>query len=160
INSTSPIHLSSVHINGLKFWVGKETATYCPDVVPSCPNGTQTQVGVSTGSDTVYANTIVPGGQAVYVAGDGSLSVTVAHSGSTGENGLRAPFQYTPQAGEDDVGSLDFNDLEWAACPNGEEGVYQIFADGSPNFDTADHPNCIGIALGPVISDSQSVWQY
>ena len=32
IHSASPIHLSSVNAAGNKFWIGKDTQTYCPAI--------------------------------------------------------------------------------------------------------------------------------
>lgn len=37
--SASPVHLQSVVANGRGFWIGKETATYCPSQVSQCPPG-------------------------------------------------------------------------------------------------------------------------
>lgn len=41
--SGSPIHLEGVNASGQAFWIGKETATYCPLTDQTlCPSGTET----------------------------------------------------------------------------------------------------------------------
>jgi hypothetical protein len=50
IRSGSPIHYSQLNAAGQKFWLGGETATYCPEVVPNCPPGTQTVLAPGGGS--------------------------------------------------------------------------------------------------------------
>lgn len=43
--SGSPIHLSAINANGESFWIGKNTASYCPtDVGPDCPTGIYTEL--------------------------------------------------------------------------------------------------------------------
>ncbi|EPE29402.1 IgE-binding protein [Glarea lozoyensis ATCC 20868] len=153
------VHLRSINENGLKFWIGKPTTTYCPsEVVTNCPNGTFTQLIASTDSEGISMNVEVPGGQQAYVANDGSLSVTQAHSGSTGTNGLRGPFSYTPAASEGTVGQLSFNGNGFLACPSAEASVYQIFAAGYPGFVAPE--GCIGVGLATSVIDSAPVWQY
>lgn len=53
--SGSPIHFLSLNAAGQKFWLGGETASYCPSQVTDCPPGTQTVFapgGSSLVSDT------------------------------------------------------------------------------------------------------------
>ena len=41
--SASPVHLQTVNANGRAFWIGKSTASYCPQPpVTHCPAGTST----------------------------------------------------------------------------------------------------------------------
>jgi hypothetical protein len=176
-SGNSNVHLRTINENGLKFWIGKDTSTYCPTQEGlTCPSklsssqhppnytnnildGTFTEVITSADSETLSMNVVVPGGQQAYVAEDGSLSVTQAHSVSTGTNGLRAPFSYTPQPGPNRVGGLSFNGNGFVACPAaGETGVYQIFAAGSPGYTPA--VECIGVGLATAIVESSPVWQY
>lgn len=45
LRSASPIHFLGMTASRNSFWLGGETATYCPDVVKqqgACPEGTQT----------------------------------------------------------------------------------------------------------------------
>lgn len=48
--SASPVHLQSVVANGQGFWIGKETATYCPPQVSPCPPGVATVLDYFDGS--------------------------------------------------------------------------------------------------------------
>ncbi|XHF98387.1 hypothetical protein AWENTII_001940 [Aspergillus wentii] len=73
--SASPIHLLPMTASAQSFWLGGETASYCP-LKTGCPPG----------KETVFApggtglNVEVPGGQQVYINPDGALSFTQAHS--------------------------------------------------------------------------------
>lgn len=49
-HSASPVHLQSVVANGQGFWIGKETATYCPPQVSPCPPGEVTVLDYFDGS--------------------------------------------------------------------------------------------------------------
>lgn len=175
LRSTTAIHLSTVSENGLKFWIHKDTATYCPPQAEPCPSksnpsppsntklktapaGNSTQLLASTTSEGISLNANVPGGQQVYVASDGSLSATQAHSANTGDNGLRGPFEYTP-APTSSVGSLLFNNLSFTACPVATDpNVYQVFALGYPGFVAGT--GCIAFNLGTYPGTSSPVWQY
>lgn len=104
-------------------------------------------------------NVIVPGGQQAYVAGDGSLSVTQAHSSSTGTDGLRGPFSYTPAASANTVGQLGFNGGGFVACPAADvAGAYQLFASAAPGY--VANEACIGVGLATSVVESAPVWQY
>ncbi|KAL8731494.1 MAG: hypothetical protein Q9166_003340 [cf. Caloplaca sp. 2 TL-2023] len=77
--SNSPFHLQSVNANGQAFWIGKDTATYCPlEPHLTCPPGNETVFSV--GGRTASLDTAVPGGQQIFVAPNGKLSYTQAHS--------------------------------------------------------------------------------
>ena len=58
--SSSPIHLSSINANSESFWIGKNTASYCPtEVVRDCPAGIYTELlagngGASMASHALY----------------------------------------------------------------------------------------------------------
>lgn len=63
--SASPIHFGSINAAGGKFWIGKETSSYCPSsVVADCETAYPGNVTVFAGGDnTLGLNTAVPGGQ-------------------------------------------------------------------------------------------------
>nr|POE93660.1 putative secreted protein [Quercus suber] len=66
LRSASPIHFTTLSASGLRIWINKPTATYCPDSVASegaCPNSTSTNF--AGGNDTLSMGAIVPGGQQV-----------------------------------------------------------------------------------------------
>ncbi|OCK84627.1 hypothetical protein K432DRAFT_106049 [Lepidopterella palustris CBS 459.81] len=54
------------------------TASYCPEQVGACPNGTE----LAFDGGTLYPYSIVPGGQDSYVESDGLIQITVQHSHS------------------------------------------------------------------------------
>lgn len=60
--SGSPIHLSSINANGESFWIGKNTASYCPlEEVVDCPAGIYTELlagdgGASMASLPLYTH--------------------------------------------------------------------------------------------------------
>ncbi|KAF2963344.1 hypothetical protein GQX73_g10230 [Xylaria multiplex] len=70
-----------VNASGGKFYIGRPTQTYCPDGVVDCSHFTGTETVFVPGYDGRLGLRVnVPGGQQVYVAPDGSLSFTQAHS--------------------------------------------------------------------------------
>ena len=81
-----------VNAAGQAFWLGGSPASYCPTVVPHCPNVTETifaggltELFVSVFSIVPSAmltsfQVEVPGGQGVYVNVNGALGFTQAHS--------------------------------------------------------------------------------
>jgi len=101
---------------------------------------------------------IVPGGQQVYVAADGQLGFTVAHSEAIPVGAFVVPFLYTPQETEFTVGNLNFNSEGFAACPDASgPGVYQIYSAGVDGFVRTD---CIGINIATSSWSGSPAWQY
>lgn len=79
--SNSPLS-GPLQANGGSFWIGKKTASSCPTSVgKACPPGNSTSFA-SDNTGTLSLNTEVPGGQQVYIAPNGLLSYTPAHSAS------------------------------------------------------------------------------
>lgn len=100
-------------------------------------------------------NTVVPGGQQVYVTSDGQLGYTIAHSASIPQNANTTGFAYTPETEAGTPGSLTFNGNDFVACPTGDAGVYQIYA-ASLKTDS----DCIGIAAAAFNYSGSAAWQY
>lgn len=45
--SASPVHLQSINASGQAFWIGKETASFCPaEIVKPCPPGEYTVIDI------------------------------------------------------------------------------------------------------------------
>jgi len=79
VSSCADLNMKSVNASNLQWWVNKDTASYCPDVVqPNCPAGNDTSV--AGGNETLSMNVEVPGGQLVYVTPTGIIKYTQAHS--------------------------------------------------------------------------------
>lgn len=86
--STSPFYLhvfaprkeydiEFVQASNRQFWVGDGPKTYCPD-----EDGAGTECGSDTNTVS-YSNSLsvtTPGGQRIFIQGDGTLAFTVAHS--------------------------------------------------------------------------------
>lgn len=112
------VHLRPISANGQRFFIGKDTSTYCPlsdcskyvdfTVFLARPNDANSELGL-------YTN--VAGGQAVFVTNEGELGYTQAHSGSSPSGSVNNPFQYTPGTDPGTTGSLNFNSKSFVACP-------------------------------------------
>jgi len=167
--SASPIHLQAVNARGQLFYIGGETASYCPDQVAqigACPPGTDTAF-VGFGALDVE----VPGGQLVYVAPDGSLGFTQAHSASYPLGAVLEPFTYsfTPGASFGYVSTNAFNATGFMACPNNKNETlatsWQVFAAlQNATVPTGNVSDCLGFdALAPPYSNpngTAAAWQY
>lgn len=162
IHSGSDIQYQSLNANGLSFWLGKNTTTYCPEQAGvSCPfdnSNPQTIFSRAPGSNSLALSTSVPGGQIVYIDGTGALKFTQAHSGNTGEGATLQGFSVDPATGH-----VQFEGQDWYACPVGEEhapGVYGIYAVSKITGTNAG-AGCTGFAFRPqVAGDVEGVWQY
>ena len=60
LHSTSPIHLQSVNAAGTKFWIGKDTATYCPDIDGLDCSQFQNITAFSSASNSDYLGLVRP----------------------------------------------------------------------------------------------------
>ena len=100
-------------------------------------------------------NVVVPGGQSVYVAPDGAVGYTIAHSAAIPSGSIVEPFHYTAPAAEGTVGSLT-GPAGFLACPDGVAGEYQIFVQ-VPGFTRTD---CTGIGAAASPVEGSGAWQY
>lgn len=100
-------------------------------------------------------NVEVPGGQQVFVAPDGSVGYTAAHSHAIPDGGITAGFAYTPPAEPNTVGELT-GPAGFVACPTGDAGVFQV----KTAIDGADTAGCTGFAAGATPFDGVGAWQY
>lgn len=139
--SASPIHLQSLTARGGKFYLGGgPPSSYCPveQVGSACPPGNSTVL--AGGDKTLSLGVIVPGGQQVYVAPDGALSYTGAHSAFIPTGSSVDEFSREEPQGSSQFGYLNF-DTGFVACPAGEGNGYQVFGqvDGATFA-----PECLG----------------
>ncbi|KAJ9639263.1 uncharacterized protein PV06_09985 [Exophiala oligosperma] len=159
-----PFHFESFNANSGKFWLNlPETSTSCPftgtDQASNCPPGTDTAF-VGSGS----LATVVPGGQQVYVAPNGALSFTAAHSGAMPEGSVVDPFIFVNVGGEyGEVTTSAFGADGFMACPTHGSIAYQVFA----NFDGAQVPlgnvqDCVAVTplAVPYTQGQAAAWQY
>jgi hypothetical protein len=124
--SASPIHLMPLTARGGKFYLGGgPPSSYCPESVGSgCPAGNDT---VFAGGDgTLSLGVVVPGGQQVYVAQNGALSYTIAHSANIPAGSIVDQFSKDAPSNGNSFGYLNF-ELGFIACPAGAGNGYQVF---------------------------------
>lgn len=155
--SASPVHLQSLTARGGKFYLGGgPPSSYCPvEVVgDACPPGNTTVL--AGGFNTLSLGVIVPGGQQVYVAPDGALSYTVAHSAYIPPGSIVDQFSRELPAEGAQFGYLNF-ETGFVACPAAGEGNgYQVFGqvDGA-----TFGPECLGFNALAGKCESYLRWQ-
>ncbi|KAF2819538.1 hypothetical protein CC86DRAFT_130994 [Ophiobolus disseminans] len=156
--SASPIHLRALTARGGKFYLGGPgPSSYCPvaQVGAACPPGNETVL--AGGYKTLSLGVIVPGGQQVYVAPDGALSYTGAHSAYIPPGSIVDGFSREAPAAGAQFGVLNF-DTGFVACPAAaaDQG-YQVFGqvDGATFGD-----GCLGFNALAVAGDKPGAWQY
>ncbi|KAL6707849.1 hypothetical protein ACN47E_003749 [Coniothyrium glycines] len=156
--SASPIHFQTLNARGGKFYLGGPgPSSYCPvaQVGDACPPGNTTVL--AGGDRTLALGVIVPGGQRVYVAPDGALSYTQAHSAYIPTGSIVDQFSREAPAAGQSFGYLNF-ETGFVACPAAGEGQgYQVFGqvDGG-NFGDG----CLGFNALTVATDKAGAWQY
>ncbi|KAL8681886.1 MAG: hypothetical protein Q9186_002043 [Xanthomendoza sp. 1 TL-2023] len=169
--SASPIHLSSVNASGQAFWIGKDTAIYCPLQPPlECPSGNQTVFQVAGGGASL--DNVVPGGQQIYVAPNGKLSYTIAHSSYIPPGSALQTFNATSGTINENIGRLTFEGLGgsgFVACPSRKSkgkwvGPYQVFV-GVKALSDKDVPSgckkdCLGFSALTAPYTGEPAWQY
>lgn len=92
----------------------------------------------------------MPGGQAVYVAADGHLGFTVAHSAAI-------PAGASTDAFKVDGKNLQHDGRDWVACAQeGEPEVYKIYAASNG----ASPTNCTAFAFYMETATEVGAWEY
>jgi len=156
--SASPVHFLTLTARGLKFYLGGgPPSSYCPPNIPagSCPPGNSTVL--AGGYGTLGMGTVVPGGQEVYVAPDGALSYTQAHSAAVPAGSYRAMFSREAPSGGNSFGYLNF-ETGFVACPaKAPETGYQVF--GQVEGATFG-PECLGFNALTSEVQQPGAWQY
>lgn len=177
IRSGSPIHYLQLNAAGQKFYLGGSTATYCPTQVTDCPPGNQTVLapgGTALVSHELHylmptnvqrktpsnneQDTMVPGGQQVYIDPNGALSFTQAHSANIPQGSLLGPFHYSA---DEPWAHYSFGSTGFMACP-AEDNRWQVFAA----IQNATVPNgnvdeCLGFsAVALDYTGDVPAWQY
>ncbi|CAN9392346.1 unnamed protein product [Alternaria alternata] len=139
--SASPIHLLPLTARGNKFYLG----------------GGATQLLLP--GRTLSLGVVVPGGQQVYVAPDGALSYTTAHSAAIPAGSEQTGFSRTAPANGNAFGYLNF-DTGFVACPaaNVTADGYQVFGQVASGATFGD--DCLGFSALTVAVDQPGAWQY
>jgi hypothetical protein len=150
------IQYAAIHASGHAFYIGVPTSSSCPLSSTLCPSGTTTAFTTGT-NGTLFMDVAVPGGQQVYIDSTGQLKYTVAHSAAIPEGAAVTGFVYEEAGTGESVGSLTFGVDGIYACPNGEEGVYQIFVDTGIQVPG----DCVGLSIGASKYDGEvAAWEY
>ena len=96
----------------------------------------------------------------MYVAADGSVKYTIAHSGAIPKGAFTTGFVYEPPTTGQSFGSLSFNAggaTGFVACPvSGSASAYQVFAD----ITGKDTTGCLGLDALTTEYDGAPAWQY
>ncbi|CAK4033395.1 Hypothetical predicted protein [Lecanosticta acicola] len=167
LRSASPIHFANINANGQDFWIGKNASTYCPPESSACATVNNSTTIFSYLNGTLSLDTLVPGGQQVYVtAGNttagqlaGLLKFTQAHSTSTFGPALYDGFSVTY---EGSIAKLQFEGKDWFACPvdkfNTGYGIVAISRTTGSNAGAG----CLSFTFDVVQVNSSypAAWQY
>lgn len=151
--SASPLHFQQLTARGGKFFLGGgPPSSYCPPQVgENCPVGNTTVLAGGYGG--LSLGVVVPGGQQVYVAPDGTLSYTQAHSAYVPTGSVRDGWSRTE--GEN-FGNLAFTGGLYG-CPGAEGQGYQVFG----KIDGVElNEGCLGFNALTFNSTQPGAWQY
>jgi hypothetical protein len=159
--SASPIHFQTVSASGFSFWLGKDTASYCPlSPASACPPGTNTVFARDTSSQatTLGLAVNVPGGQQVYVAKNGALGYTQAHSGLIPKGAVTTGFTKTET---ESYGYLSWGE-GFVACPTKgtrkePQGPWKIYGQKKG---AKVGSNCLGFQMLTSNVTEVGAWQY
>jgi len=159
VRSGSPIQYLALNAAGQKFWLGGNTASYCPTTVNPCPPGNVTVILGGYSMDTE-----VPGGQQIYVAPDGSLSFTQAHSIYIPTGSALGPFTVTAGVPDARYSFTGWGASGFMACPNtaSDPTSWQVFAAlQNATVPTKNVNDCLGFdALALNYTGTVPAWQY
>ncbi|CAK7219017.1 hypothetical protein SBRCBS47491_003703 [Sporothrix bragantina] len=145
----------------LRWNLGVETCSYCPDTGIECPVGDTTVMSAGAeGSSLLAMDVTVPGGQAVYLDASGAVGYTQAHSASMPDGATQGGLVAYANGGFVNLNSGGYG---WVACPPtssaGGSG-YTLFAVSESNKGTV--ASCTPITLKVTAQPEGTVgaWQY
>ncbi|KAI1102223.1 hypothetical protein F4804DRAFT_275799 [Jackrogersella minutella] len=159
--STDDVFFSGTAINasGGKFFINRNTTAACPDDVENldCSTYPGSKTVFTGGNDTIFLDVGVPGGQQVYVAEDGSLSYTVAHSADLPDGAVATGFVRERSESFGAPVTLANGNQTWAICPVSEgeprERTYQVYV-GTATED------CLYTGVRTYTSTGPDAWEY
>lgn len=160
-----PFQYESINANSGRFWLNN------PQTITSCPSDVASQGACPPGTDTVFVgagglDTLVPGGQQVYVLPTGELQFTAAHSNYIPTGAIVNPFQYVyePNSQFGTVTTYAFGADGFMACPANDGSIsYHVFVN-IPNaiVPKGDVSACVPVTplAVPYTGSSVAAWQY
>jgi hypothetical protein len=160
-NPTLPIDSKPVTACGQHWSIGGQTCSYCPSaqVGSACPAGNITAVVASGGRAAM--DTMVPGGQVVYLDPFWNVGYSQAHSAYIPSGSTLTGL--TAYKGGGFV-NLNGNGYGWVACPptasGGGGSSWNLVAKNSSN--AAALANCSGVNLkvNELPQGTYGAWQY
>ncbi|KAL8819920.1 MAG: hypothetical protein Q9223_001750 [Gallowayella weberi] len=120
----------------------------------------------------IKQDVVVPGGQQIYVAPNGKLSYTIAHSAYIPPNSAVQTFNATSGTVNENLGQLTFQGLGgsgFLACPSKKSngkwgGPYQVFVDvkalSDKDVPSGCKKDCLGFNALTAPYTGAPVWQY
>lgn len=182
IRSASPIHYLQLNAASQKFYLGGNTASYCPTQVKNCPPGNQTVfapggsslVSHQVTSHTMHPShpmkdnpannpqdTMVPGGQQVYIDPTGALSFTQAHSVNIPQGSSLGPFHYAADEPWAHYSFAGWGASGFMACP-ADDNRWQVFAAiQNATVPQGNVDECLGFsAVALDYTGDIPAWQY
>ncbi|XXG98222.1 hypothetical protein Hte_004544 [Hypoxylon texense] len=152
---------NAINASGGKFWVNRGTSAYCPEGIEGLDctlyPGSRTVFG--GGNNTVSLDVSVPGGQQVYVAPDGALSYTTAHSAFMPNGSIVTGFSRTRSESFGAPVNWGMDGHSWLICPVGEgeprEKTYQLFSLAGNQKE-----GCLLTGVRTYTSSGPDAWQY
>lgn len=158
-NPTLPIHDKPVTAGGLRWTLNGQTSSYCPDVVgAACPPGNVTSIVAGYGGAAM--NTMVPGGQQVYLDPNWNVGYTQAHSAYIPLGSLTTGFAAYKGGG---FVNLNGNGWGWVACPPRASGPagpsWYLYARNTTNAASLSYCTAINLKINPSPSGA-AAWQY
>ncbi|KAK4200503.1 carbohydrate binding-domain-containing protein [Triangularia verruculosa] len=150
-----------VTAQGLRLWLSGETKSYCPSVVdPNCPPGNVTSIAAG-GYGGASMNTMVPGGQQVYLTPDWNVGYTQAHSAYIPPGSTSTGFAAYQGGG---FINLNGNGWGWVACPPRASGPagpeWTLYGRNSTNAESLNYCTPINLKVTPYPGQGAAAWQY
>ena len=154
LRSGSDIHFATINARDSKFWIGKQTNTYCPpgDGIP-CESLSNTTT-LRLNGDNLVMDTAVPGGQVVYIGPKGALRFTEAHTNAMPAGSTTGGFNVTQEGSFGEISHAG----GFVACPTKKAGgaPYEIFVQVK-GFEKTD---CEGFDFVAVNVTTGPAWEY
>ena len=138
----------SVNATDTGFFIGLDTAVECPLSPPGCEGVSNTTSIIVGGDGSASMDSLVPGGQIIYVKSNGILSFTEPHQESSiPDDSYTGNFNVGPEnelifSGGDSTG--------WYVCGDGTEPV-QVFAKVISAMGICATAQDIRLFLSPVV---------
>jgi len=136
-------------------WVGGPTESYCPfsgQPQNQCPPGDV--AAFLFNNKRVGMDTDVPGGQDLFIAPNGRVKYTKAHSNFMPPGSKFKKFSHGPFPGKPNLDILRWDDGNFVACR--ENGEWAIYIPRSPGTTTG----CLPFRFGTYDVEGTKAYQY